>query len=89
MRRSHRPISLNQAYSSRQPSQGLSRLRLVRDTFGAALIMGGFVVVFANLMPVRPQGDVKGGPVAIYRIKAGKGTDYAVINPPESLVKSA
>jgi branched-chain amino acid transport system substrate-binding protein len=35
------------------------------------------------------QGDVKGGPVAIYRIKGGKSTDYAVINPPESLVKSA
>src|SRR6185436_12595283 len=26
------------------------------------------------------QGDVKGGPVAIYRIKGGKSTDYAVIN---------
>jgi branched-chain amino acid transport system substrate-binding protein len=35
------------------------------------------------------QGDVKGGPVAIYRIKGGKSTDYAVINPPESLVKAA
>ena len=35
------------------------------------------------------QGDVKGGPVAIYRIRGGKSTDYAVINPPESLVKSA
>ena len=35
------------------------------------------------------QGDVKGGPVAIYRIKGGKSTDYAVINPPEALVKSA
>ncbi len=35
------------------------------------------------------QGDVKGGPVAIYRIKAGKSSDYAVINPPESLVKAA
>jgi branched-chain amino acid transport system substrate-binding protein len=35
------------------------------------------------------QGDVKGGPVAIYRIKAGKSTDYTVINPPEALVKSA
>jgi branched-chain amino acid transport system substrate-binding protein len=35
------------------------------------------------------QGDVKGGPVAIYRIKAGKSTDYTVINPPESLVKAA
>jgi hypothetical protein len=32
---------------------------------------------------------VKGGPVAIYRIKGGKSTDYAVINPPESLVKAA
>ena len=35
------------------------------------------------------QGDVKGGPVAIYRIKGGKSTDYTVIYPPESLVKSA
>jgi len=35
------------------------------------------------------QGDVKGGPVAIYRIKGGKSTDYAVINPPEALVKAA
>jgi branched-chain amino acid transport system substrate-binding protein len=35
------------------------------------------------------QGDVKGGPVAIYRIRGGKSTDYAVINPPEALVKSA
>ena len=35
------------------------------------------------------QGDVKGGPVAIYRIKGGKSTDYSVITPPESLVKAA
>ncbi len=35
------------------------------------------------------KGDVKGGPVAIYRIKGGKGTDYSVIYPPQSLVKAA
>jgi branched-chain amino acid transport system substrate-binding protein len=35
------------------------------------------------------QGDVKGGPVAIYRIKGGKATDYSVINPPAALVKAA
>jgi branched-chain amino acid transport system substrate-binding protein len=35
------------------------------------------------------DGDVKGGPVAIYRIRGGKSTDYTVIYPPESLVKSA
>ncbi len=35
------------------------------------------------------QGDVKGGPVAIYLIKGGKSTDYSVISPPASLVKSA
>lgn len=35
------------------------------------------------------QGDVKGGPVAIYRIANGKSVDYSVINPPESLVKAA
>ncbi len=36
-----------------------------------------------------PNGDVKGGPVAIYRIKGGKSTDYTVIRPPAALVKSA
>lgn len=36
-----------------------SRLRLVRDTIGAALVMGGFVVVFANLMPAQRQGEVE------------------------------
>ena len=35
------------------------------------------------------NGDVQGGPVAIYLIKGGKSTDYTVINPPEALVKSA
>ena len=35
------------------------------------------------------NGDVKGGPVAIYRIKGGKSTDYTVIRPPVSLVKAA
>jgi branched-chain amino acid transport system substrate-binding protein len=35
------------------------------------------------------NGDVKGGPVAIYRIKGGKSTDYTVIRPPISLVKAA
>jgi branched-chain amino acid transport system substrate-binding protein len=35
------------------------------------------------------QGDVTGGPVAIYRIKGGKSTDYTVIYPPEALVKAA
>ncbi len=35
------------------------------------------------------QGDVKGGPVAIYRIKGGKSTDYTVISPPASLVKAS
>ena len=37
-----------------------SRLRLVRDTIGAALVMGGFVVVFANLMPAQRQGAGRG-----------------------------
>jgi branched-chain amino acid transport system substrate-binding protein len=36
-----------------------------------------------------PNGDVKGGPVAIYLIKGGKSTDYTVIRPPVALVKSA
>jgi branched-chain amino acid transport system substrate-binding protein len=36
-----------------------------------------------------PNGDVQGGPVAIYRIKAGKSTDYTVLRPPSSLVKAA
>jgi branched-chain amino acid transport system substrate-binding protein len=35
------------------------------------------------------QGDVAGGPVAIYLIKAGKSTDYTVLHPPSSLVKAA
>jgi branched-chain amino acid transport system substrate-binding protein len=35
------------------------------------------------------NGDVKGGPVAIYRIKGGKSTDYTVIRPPVALVKAA
>jgi branched-chain amino acid transport system substrate-binding protein len=35
------------------------------------------------------NGDVQGGPVAIYRIKAGKSTDYTVLYPPSSLVKKA
>ena len=30
------------------------------------------------------QGDVQGGPVAIYRIKAGKSTDYTVMYPPSA-----
>ena len=35
------------------------------------------------------NGDVQGGPVAIYLIKAGKSTDYTVLYPPSSLVKKA
>jgi branched-chain amino acid transport system substrate-binding protein len=35
------------------------------------------------------QGDVKGGPVGIYRFKGGKAVDYKVIYPPEALVKAA
>jgi branched-chain amino acid transport system substrate-binding protein len=35
------------------------------------------------------SGDVGYRPVAIYRIKGGKSTDYALIAPPRSLVKSA
>jgi branched-chain amino acid transport system substrate-binding protein len=35
------------------------------------------------------QGDVGYRPVAIYRIKGGKTTDYAVIAPPKSLVAVA
>jgi branched-chain amino acid transport system substrate-binding protein len=35
------------------------------------------------------NGDIQGGPVAIYRIKAGKSTDFTVIRPPGSLVKAA
>jgi branched-chain amino acid transport system substrate-binding protein len=35
------------------------------------------------------NGDIKGGPVAIYRIKGGKSTDYTVIRPPVALVKGA
>ena len=35
------------------------------------------------------QGDVKGGPVSIYLFKGGQATDYRVIRPPLSLVKTA
>jgi ABC-type branched-subunit amino acid transport system substrate-binding protein len=35
------------------------------------------------------NGDIQGGPVAVYLIKAGKSTDYTVIHPPSSLVKTA
>jgi branched-chain amino acid transport system substrate-binding protein len=35
------------------------------------------------------NGDIQGGPVAVYLIKAGKSTDFTVIRPPASLVKSA
>jgi branched-chain amino acid transport system substrate-binding protein len=35
------------------------------------------------------NGDIQGGPVAIYRIKGGKSTDYTVLYPPSSLVKKA
>jgi len=35
------------------------------------------------------NGDVQGGPVAIYRIVAGKSTDYTVLYPPSSLVHAA
>jgi branched-chain amino acid transport system substrate-binding protein len=35
------------------------------------------------------NGDVPGGPVAIYRIKGGKQTNYTVIYPSPSLVKAA
>jgi branched-chain amino acid transport system substrate-binding protein len=35
------------------------------------------------------NGDIQGGPVAIYRIKAGKSTDFKVLYPPSSLVKKA
>ena len=35
------------------------------------------------------SGDVQGGPVAIYAIRAGKQTDYTVLRPPSSLVKAA
>lgn len=43
-----------------QRSSRPSRLRLVRDTVGAAFVLVGFVVVFANLLPVKadPQSSV-------------------------------
>ena len=54
-----------------------SRLRLARDMVGAALVMGGFVLVFANVMPqisgpVRPDGavlDVTATPVPTVEIR--------------------
>jgi ABC-type branched-subunit amino acid transport system substrate-binding protein len=35
------------------------------------------------------NGDIQGGPVAVYKIVAGKSTDFAVKHPPASLVKAA
>jgi branched-chain amino acid transport system substrate-binding protein len=35
------------------------------------------------------NGDVTSNPVTIYKIKGGKQTDFKVITPPTSLVKSA
>lgn len=35
------------------------------------------------------EGDVKAGPVTIYRVKGGKDTVYKVITPPADLVKKA
>jgi hypothetical protein len=36
-----------------------SRLRLARDTLGAALVLGGFIVVFANVVPPAPEQQVE------------------------------
>jgi hypothetical protein len=36
-----------------------SRARLIRDTAGAALVLGGLIVAFANFVP-GPQGNVEG-----------------------------
>jgi len=38
---------------------------------------------------INPNGDTTSNPVAIYQIKGGKSTDYTVIVPPTTLVKSA
>lgn len=48
-----------------------SRLRLARDMTGAALVMGGFVVVFANLMPATNPIT---GPIATGGVNAATGT---------------
>ncbi|MGZ8527917.1 MAG: hypothetical protein ACXWWR_03910 [Candidatus Limnocylindrales bacterium] len=40
-----------------QRSSRPSRVRLVRDTVGAAIVLVGFVVAFANLLPVKPGPD--------------------------------
>ncbi|HZQ66452.1 MAG TPA: branched-chain amino acid ABC transporter substrate-binding protein [Gaiellaceae bacterium] len=35
------------------------------------------------------NGDITGGPIAIYLIKGGKSTDYTVIRPPVALAKAS
>ncbi len=63
------------------------------DKAGVQTDAHGFIKVNnrleTNVPGIWALGDVKGGPVAIYRIKGGKSTDYTVIYPPEALVKAA
>jgi hypothetical protein len=62
IRQSMAPVQPTQPMQPMQPVQPIreprpprpSRLRLARDTIGAALVLGGFIVVFANIVPPGP-----------------------------------
>ncbi len=58
------PLSVEPVAPIREPQRPRpSRARLVRDTLGAAIVMGGLVIVFANALPAlhpNPNGQVLG-----------------------------
>ena len=54
-RRAQPPTAIVPAVPQQSPRP--SRARLVRDTLGAAFVLVGFVVVFANLLPVKAEPD--------------------------------
>ncbi len=83
------PYSVYAAQAAVVLLSAISKSNGTRSDVAAKLLKTNLKNSILGNIAFNAQGDVKGGPVAIYRIKGGKSTDYSVISPPESLVKAA
>ena len=83
------PYSVYAAQAALAMLSAISKSNGTRASVAAEIFKVNLRDSITGSLKFNAEGDVAGGPVAIYRIKGGQSTDYTVIRPPDSLVKSA
>jgi branched-chain amino acid transport system substrate-binding protein len=82
------PYSVYAAQAAVVLLSAISASNGTRSDVAAKLLKVNLANSITGSIRFNSKGDIQGGPVAIYKIVAGKSTDYTVIYPPSALVKA-